>query len=974
MIANHGFELIQEKTIPEINSRARLYRHNVTGAELLSLENDDENKVFGITFRTPPPDSSGVAHIMEHSVLCGSRKYPVKEPFVELMKGSLNTFLNAFTFPDKTCYPIASQNLKDFYNLIDVYLDAVFYPEITPDVFHQEGWHYELGNPEEPISFKGVVFNEMKGAYTTPENVLGEHSQHSLFPDTNYSVDSGGDPEIIPNLTYTAFKQFHDTYYHPSNARIFFYGDDDPEERLRFMDEYLKEFQPIPIQSQIPLQERFDEPRKYTYPYDSGSADGETDSQPKAMITVNWLLPEAGNGVQSLSLTMLSEILIGTPASPLRKTLIESGLGEDLTGPGAETGMRQMFFSTGMKGVELENTEKVENLILETLKSLVENGIDPETVEAAMNTVEFLLRENNTGSFPRGLALMLRALDAWLYDKAPIDYLSFDAQLSAIRNLLKENPRYFESLIRDLLVDNRHRTTVTLTPDAELGQQREAKEQERLQKARAEMTPAQLDQVIEDTRALKRRQETPDSPEALETIPMLRKEDLDRQSRNLPIEVVRSDDGVFLYHNLATNGIVYLDLGFNLHTLPPEWLPYIPLFSRALLETGTAKEDFVRLTQHIGRSTGGIYPIPFTSAKRDDPRGAAWLFIRAKAMIPQTQELLSILKDVLFSAQLDNRERIRQMLFEERAGLESGIPGVGHRVVNSRLRAQFSQADWASEQMSGISYLSFLRNLSERIETDWEGVRGTFEAIRTALFSRTHSICNLTLDSEGWKVVRPQLDEFLAGLADGKIEIRTWDHPQPDRKQGLTIPAQINFVGKGANLYSLGYELHGSALVIPQYLRNTWLWDKVRVQGGAYGAFSLFDRQSGAFTFLSYRDPNVLDTLDVYSRSGEFLKNLRLSEAELTKAIIGAIGELDAYQLPDAKGYTSMVRYLLGITDEERQQLRDQVLETTEQDFHAFGETLQKIGPDAAVVILGSSGAVKTAAEQLPEMKIEKVL
>jgi presequence protease len=975
MTDSYGFELLKEREIPEINSVARFYRHVATGAELLSLVNDDENKVFGITFRTPPTDSTGVAHIMEHSVLCGSRKYPVKEPFVELMKGSLNTFLNAFTFPDKTCYPIASQNLADFYNLIDVYLDAVFYPNISPYTLQQEGWHYELEAPDGEINFKGVVFNEMKGAYTTPENVLDEQSQQSLFPDTIYSVDSGGDPEVIPDLTYGAFKKFHESYYHPSNARIFFYGDDDPEERLRRIQEYLEDYQQIPVQSQVPLQPHFTEPRRVLRPYDSGESDGEDSNQAKAMLTVNWLLPEAGDGVHSLNLTILNEVLIGTPASPLRRVLIESGLGEDLTGRGMETGMRQMFFSTGLKGVEVANTEKVEQLILDTLKDLAEKGIDPATVEAALNTVEFHLRENNTGSFPRGLALMLRALDAWLYEKDPTDFISYESQLAALKASLKNDPRYFEGMIREAFLQNPHRTTVTLVPDDQLGKQRAARERERLAKARAGMTPEQLQTVIEDTRELKRRQEAPDSPESLATIPTLQRADLEPKSKNIPIEVLSLGDTRVLYHDLATSGILYMDLGFNLHVLPSEWLPYIPLFSRALLETGTKREDFIQLTQHIGRATGGIHPTTFTSAKQGQPEGCAWLFLRSKSMVPQVGELLSILKDVLSSAQLNNQERIRQMVFEEKAGLESGLPSAGHRVVNARLRALFSQADWAAEQMSGVSYLYFLRRLSERLESDWAGVLQTLEAIRDTLFHKDNLICNITLDGANWGKVRPQLNEFLTGFSTRNAAAPAWTHTAGSTVEGLVIPAQINFVGKGTNLYASGYQLHGSALVIPQYLRNTWLWDKVRVQGGAYGGFSLFDRQSGVFTFLSYRDPNLLNTLEIYDRSSEFLSGLQLSDAELTKAIIGAIGDLDVYQLPDAKGYTSMVRYLLEISDEERQRMRDEVLATTQADFHDFGHVLGDVKNDWAVVVMGSAQAIEAANSQKPGwMKVEKVL
>ncbi len=478
MTIMHGFELVREQEIPELKTRARLFRHGKTGAELLSLENDDENKVFGITFRTPPKDSTGAPHILEHSVLCGSRKYPVKEPFVELVKGSLNTFVNAFTFPDKTSYPVASTNLQDFYNLIDVYLDAVFYPLITPLTLAQEGWHYELDAVDSPLIYKGVVYNEMKGAYSSPDNVLGRHSQQSLYPDTTYGCDSGGDPEKIPELTYEAFKAFHERYYHPSNSRIFFYGDDHPEERLRLINGYLQDFEHIDPDSGVQLQPRFAIPRRVALPYDAGAGEDAQDDH-KAYITVNWLLPETGDPETTLGLGILEHILVETPASPLRKALIDSGLGEDLVGGGLDTGLRQMNFSTGLKGVSPQDTQKVEALIIDTLARLAQDGIDPETVAASLNTVEFRLRENNTGSFPRGLSLMLRALTTWLHDSDPIAPLAFQVPLFSIKTRLDSGERYFENLIRDCLVDNMHRSTVILEPDPDLSKRREAAEKER---------------------------------------------------------------------------------------------------------------------------------------------------------------------------------------------------------------------------------------------------------------------------------------------------------------------------------------------------------------------------------------------------------------------------------------------------------------------------------------------------------------
>jgi Zn-dependent M16 (insulinase) family peptidase len=971
------FELVREQTIPEINTRARLYRHIQTGAQLLSMENDDENKVFGISFLTPPPDSTGVAHIMEHSVLCGSRKYPVKEPFVELMKGSLNTFLNAFTYPDKTCYPVASQNLQDFYNLIDVYLDAVYYPRITPETLKQEGWHYELDTPDQPLNFKGVVFNEMKGAYSSPDNLLGRYTQQSLFPDNAYGVDSGGDPACIPDLTYEAFKQFHATYYHPSNSFIYFYGNDDPEKRFEIVQGYLKDFSAIAAAPRIKLQQPFKEAHHLVYGYHAGDQEGSK-PQKKGLVTINWLLDDNADVEASLAHAILSHILVGTPASPLRKALIDSGLGEDLTGGGLEDELRQLTFSTGLKGITPQDTSKVEKLVLETLTQLARTGIERDMVEASLNTIEFHLRENNTGSFPRGLALMLSALATWLHGADPLARLAFEAPLNAIKQKLAANPRYFEGLIEQSFLNNTHRTTVLLQPDAEAGARQEAAERERLDKARAAMTDAEVQNVIAETQRLKELQAAPDSPAALASIPMLKLADIDRKNTLIPLETGRAQDVPLLYHDLFTNGIAYLDIGFNLRALAPEYLPYVTLFGRALLEMGTQTEDFVKLAQRIGRKTGGIRPASFTSSVQHsaDDTATAWLFLRGKATVSQSADLLNILQDVLSAARLDNPERFRQIVLEEKAGQETGLVPAGHRVVNVRLRARYTQADWAGEQIGGLSYLFFLRRLAEQVDKDWPAVLKALETIRAQLISRANAICNVTLDRAHWETFQPVLDRFLAALpANGAKGNSTAWKTSNSAPEGLTIPAQVNYVGKGANLYKLGYQLNGSVMVTNNLLRTTWLWERVRVQGGAYGGFCLFDHRSGTFTFVSYRDPNLQGTLETYDNTAEFLRTLELSEDEVAKSIIGTIGDLDQYQLPDAKGYSSMLRYLAGDTEDDRQRLRDQILSTSAQDVRAFADVLDLVKAKGSVVVLGSEQAIEKAnQEQKLGLQVTKVL
>jgi hypothetical protein len=894
---------------------------------------------------------------MEHAVLSGSRKYPVKEPFVELMKGSLNTFLNAMTFSDKTSYPVASQNLQDFYNLIDVYLDAVFYPRITEETMRTEGWHYELFDPTDPLIYKGVVFNEMKGAYSSPDSLISRYSEQSLFPDNAYRFDSGGDPTVIPELTYAQFKGFHERYYHPSNARIFFYGDDDPEERLRIVDAYLRDFDAQTPDSEITLQPELDRPQTLRYPYPTGE-DAETQ---KALITVNWLLPENKDPAQTLALLMLSHMLVDTPASPLRKALIDSGLGEEVIDKGIDDSLRQLVFTTGLKGVKAENVEKVEPLILETLESLAEEGFDRNTIDAAVNTVEFRLREQNYGRYPRGLVVMIQALSQWLHDGDPIEAVAFEEPLEAIKARCLQDDGYFKTLLETHLVNNTHRTVVILEPDPKLRQRRETEVREHLEALKSSMDAEALQAVIESARHLQRLQDTPDTPEALATIPSLDLQDLDPYPKMTPTEEEHLADTRILTHDLFTNGIVYLDVGFNLRTLPQELLPYAGIFGDLLLEMGTMEEDFVSLTQRIGRSTGGIKSTHFTSTERTSGRAAAWLFLRGKATVAQTPALLEILKDVLQDARLDDQRRLVQILLEKKAGEEAQLVPMGHRVVASRLRSKFSEGYWVSEQVSGASYLRFLRGLIKQVDEDWAAVVEALETVRKILINRQAMLCNLTVDGESRSQVDPYLASFLDALPSRPAPEAEWQPAFSMKPEGLVIPADVNYVGKGGNLLSVGYERSGATEVIAHYLRSTWLWEKVRVQGGAYGGFCVFDQHSGALGFLSYRDPNLVRTLETYDQTAEFLRQLDLSEEERVKGIIGAIGTMDAYQLPDARGYSAMARTLIEYSDEARQQYRTEVLETSRADFHAFADVLDALRDQSAVVVLGSQESIEAA-------------
>lgn len=954
-----GFEMVWQTRVKEIQGLVTLYRYIRNGAEVLTVENDDENKVAGITLRTPPKDSTGVAHILEHSVLCGSRKYPVKEPFVELLKGSLQTFLNAMTFPDKTCYPVASQNSQDLLNLLDVYLDAVFFPRITPEIFAQEGWHLvqDSDNPNQ-LRYQGVVYNEMKGAYSSPDSLLAEYSQQSLFPESIYGLDSGGHPEAIPELTYEQFLDFHRTYYHPSNARLFIYGNDDPRPYLALIHEYLQQFSSLDVDSHIGLQPRFERPHDLTVYYPADPQNGA-----KSMLTVNWLLDATTNVDANLRAHILEELLIGMPASPLRKALLDSGLGEDLAGIGLEGDLRQMFFSTGLKGIKAEDRTQVEEVIFSTLKDCADHGFDPKTIEAAVNSVEFDLRENNTGSLPRGLVLLIRSLSTWLYSEDPTLLWSFEQPLEEIKAEIAAGERVFERMVREYMLENRHQTTVMLSPDPEKGRAIEKREKQRLQELSARLNPEERQVIQTEAERLQALQQKPDPAEELAKIPRLTVHDLPQEVQKYPIRVESEKPGLVLHHDLFTNSVFYLDVGFDLSQLDQKYLGYARLFGRALTEMGTLDEDYVSLSQRIQSRTGGIEAQPLVMSHEQRPEPCTWLFLRGKSMADKVQDLIDILRDVLTKPLLDNPKRFQQLVLEEKARMEQMLIPAGHQMVNMRLRSKYSLADWVNEHISGLSYLLFLRFLADKVENNWYGVESDLMHMRSRLINRKAMIFNVTADESSWKEAKPILDAFIQDLPSVQLQTVKWLAECQTGDEGLNIPAQVNYVGKAVDLYSLGYAFHPSSLVVARYLRMSWLWDSIRVQGGAYGAFCLFDRNSGVLSFLSYRDPNILKTLNVYDQTTDYLTGSEFSSEEVEKAIIGTIGDMDSYRLPDAKGFTAMLWYLRGETDEARQKRRDMILSTTEKDFQSFGQWLHELSSRGHVVVMGSATAMDQAMD-----------
>lgn len=961
----YGFNLIKEMNLAEVGGIARLWEHEKCKAQILSICNSDENKCFGANFFTPPTDSTGVAHILEHSVLCGSDKYPVKEPFVELLKGSLQTFLNAFTFPDKTCYPVASANLKDFYNLIDVYLDAVFHPLLDRDIFSQEGWHVEAETADGPWSFKGVVYNEMKGVYSSPDSVLAESSQQSLFPDNLYSLDSGGTPNCIPNLTYEAFTDFHRRYYQPGNTRFFFWGDDPEDERLRIISKAVQGYKPLDNLPVIPLQKPFSKPVTVEKPY--SATKGET----RGHFTLNWLLEERGNVETALLMEMLEHILEGLPGSPLRRALMESGLGEDTTGGGLETDLRQMFYSTGLKGVQPADVIKGEELILATLRDLAEKGIDRDAINAAINSVEFAYRENNSGRLPRGLSAMIFALSTWLYGGDPFAPLAWEQPLEKIKKAVSQNEKVFENAIRKYFLENNSRTRVTLLPDEKLGEVLATEETARLAGIQEESSPARRQAYVEETSRLQEKQLAPDLPEYLARIPSLKISDLPLKNRLIPCGIEKIPQ-IFLFHDLPTSGIAYVSALLPVEAIPENLIPYIPLYARSLTEWGTAFKDYSALGIQIASNLGGLSVNPLIGLKAGTRTPYMYLNISAKSVYDKIPVLFDILGEIILHPQKDKSiilKRLSQMILEDKARLEYSLQAAGHMATGIRLRAHFSGEGLLAEQMGGVSQLWFLRDLANRLEKEPDKIISDFTELGEILISGKNMLFNCTCEEKAAQNIRDGAKALAASLPESpalvqgtevKLLGKMTDLP---RGEAFLTPGQVNYVGKASNLYDLGFTYNGAASVISRWLRMGYLWEEVRVAGGAYGVFCSLDRIGGVFSCLSYRDPNVDRTLSAYDGLGPYLQRFNPSPQQLEQAIIGAVGDLDTYLLPDAKGALSLAIYLSGETEEGRQKMREEMLATTASDFRNFSEIMTSWATSGDICVLGGEKTAQAAKE-----------
>jgi Zn-dependent M16 (insulinase) family peptidase len=954
----HGFKLYKVQPIPELHSTAYLFTHEQTGANVIHLFNDDPNNLFSIAFRTPVQNSTGVPHILEHSVLCGSNKFPVKDPFQELLKGSLQTFLNALTYPDKTIYPVSSQVEKDFYNLVDVYCDAVFNPLLSENTFYQEGWHFDVEDMSKPIGIKGIVYNEMKGVYSNFSSHVERRTLSALFPDTTYFFESGGDPEKIPELTYEQFRNFHARYYHPSNSFVFLYGNIPSEKSLAFLnDNYLSKFQKIKIDSEVQVQPLWSEPKSLTIEAPAPKEDDGTST-----IAMVWIFGPSTDPVLMLAGRVITHYLLGTESSPLKRALIDSGLGEDLDDiSGFETDLVQSVFAAGIRKSKPENTQKVKELILDTLESQVRGGLDKELLEGAIRQIEFALREVTGAHFPYNLRLAERCYRSWVYGGDPLAHLAFEAPLSIIKQEHAKGQQFFINLIRERLLENSHHLLATIVASSEMGKKLEQQTEKQSHSLTANFDSARKQACYELTQNLVDQQKKPSPAEALEKLPKLFKSDLPGKGRDIPTNIAEKAGVTIHEHPIFTSGIVYLDLGFDLRAVPQNLLPYIPIYLELLTRCGAAGMNYEQMATRTALSTGGIdSSVSCKTRIGTSDELLFYSFFHGKSLVPRFGEMLDIFKDIIIEPDLDNRKQIKDILLEERNSLNSSIISSGNYFALTRAASYLSKSRAVDEVLGGIEQLRFLDDLVENEKIDL--IIKSIKELHSIIINRNAAIVSLTVDNPS--SLEHQLGEFLDKLPSFQINPAQYNFPFSKKTQslGIEISSAVNFVAKVWKLSSADPAGSGLLYLMSRNLSTGYLWDKVRVEGGAYGGSAMMSISHPIFACSSYRDPNLKSTLDHFE-SG--LKEVvsGISQDKVDQSIIGTIGRIDMPLPPHSQGLGETMDLMLGNTPDFRQKLREAVLEA---DSRKVKETAQMVlgCKDTMITVLGSAAAFDAAGSQ----------
>lgn len=958
-----AYEIVKEKELTDLKTKGTLLRHKKTNARIVLMENEDENKVFNIGFRTPPEDSTGLPHILEHSVLCGSKHFPVKDPFVELVKGSLNTFLNAMTYPDKTVYPVASCNDKDFQNLMHVYLDAVFYPNIynQEEIFCQEGWSYKLEKAEAALEYNGVVYNEMKGAFSSPEGVLDRVVLNTLFPETAYANESGGDPEVIPELTYEQFLLFHKKYYHPSNSYIYLYGKINMEEKLRWMDEkYLSQFDAAGIDSEIGLQSPFKEMKEVEIPYSITSDESEQDN---TYLSYNKVIATSLDKEICIAFEVLDYALLSAPGAPLKKALVEAGIGKDIIGS-YDNGLYQPIFSIVAKNANKEQKEAFVTVIEGVLSDIVKNGVDKKALEAGINYGEFQFREADYGRSPKGLMYGLQMLDCWLYnDEEPFMALDVLDTFAFLRKQIGTG--YFEQLIKQYLLENTHGAIVVVKPEQGRSARMDKELEEKLQDYKKSLGREVIENLVKRTKQLEDYQSEPSDPKAQEVIPVLAREDISKDIAPISNEELEISQTVVVYHDIDTTGIGYADVLFDLSGIKEEQLPYVGVLQAVLGVIDTENYEYGELFNEINVHTGGIgtslelYP---DVTKAPDKEFRAIFEIKAKALYSKLPIAFQMIEEILTKSKLDDSKRLKEILAQTKSRLQMRFQSSGHSTAVLRAMSYISPSAKWKDMTGGIEFYRLVKELEENFEEKKEELITNLKQLACKVFQADNMMISYTAEKESLKGLDQIVGELEQALFKEEQEALPCIIHCEKKNEGFKTASKVQYVARAGNFMDHGVSYTGALQILKVIMGYEYLWQNIRVKGGAYGCMSNFNRLGEAY-FVSYRDPNLKRTLEVYEGVSDYLRNFAVSERDMTKYIIGTISNIDQPMTPSVKGERSMSLYMSRIDEAMIQKERNQILTATQEDIRALAEVVEAMMKDKLVCVLGSEDKIEENKE-----------
>lgn len=960
----NAYEIREEKRLDDIHSDGILLVHKKSGARICVMSNEDVNKVFYIAFRTPPKDSTGVPHIIEHTVLCGSKKFPVKDPFIELVKGSLNTFLNAMTYPDKTIYPVASCNDKDFQNLMDVYLDSVFSPNIYKEqnIFRQEGWHYELNSPEDELTLNGVVYNEMKGAFSSPDDVLSRQIMTSLFPDTTYANVSGGDPLHIPELTYEEYLDFHRRYYHPCNSYIYLYGDMDVAEKLAWMDEaYLGKYEAIGLDSEIKLQKPFEKPIEVTHKYSISSTESEENN---TYLSYNTVIETALDEKLYLAFDILDYALVSAPGAPLKQALIDAGIGSEITG-GYDSGTLQPTFSVIAKNTNPQEKEHFLAVIRETLEGLVKNGLNKKSLLAGINSSEFRYREADFGHFPKGLLYGIQCLDSWLYDDMR-PFLHLEA-LDTYR-FLKEQVEtdYFEQLIQKYLLNNRHASVVIIEPEKGLNAKNEAALEKKLAEYKAGLSEDEIRKLIADTKHLKEYQETPSPKEDLEKIPMLARSDMKKEAAPFYNTELSVKGIPVVHHDIYSNGIIYLTMLFDIAHIPAEDIPYLGVLKAVLGYVDTKNYSYADFANEVNIHTGGISSTIGVYPGVKDKDGYQVKFeVRTKALYDKLPEAAALMKEMLFTSNIDDEKRLYEIVAELKSRLQVSISSAGHSVASTRAMTYFSRA---AAYKDTITFYETLCDLEAHFDERKEALTAKLKEMVSSIFTKEHLLVSVTCEKDGVSIVEAELEKFIPMLYETSGEEKRAEIVPVQKNEGFMDASQVLYVARAGNFRAHGFDYHGALRILKVIMEYDYLWINIRVKGGAYGCMNGYMKNGDTY-FVSYRDPNLEKTNEIYDGIPAYIEQFTADERDMTKYIIGTISDMDVPMNPSTKGDRSMAAYLQNISYEEIQKERDQVIGATQEDIRGLRDMIASVLAENNLCVVGNEETLQASEGMFGEVK-----